>query len=186
MLVIFTTYVKVFDPNTDILNHLCVCSTTKLMPWSQGWWLSPWWPWSWRWRWSGLRILQQGKSDHMQACPLPSLSFLSLPDVYMLFACLLKEGSHLLPLLLTLVLVLLVILHLYAAGCPAYCSLSYLSCCLATFSWLDASCVQLYVDLFPLLVVTLLRHVCKMLMHCVWLCYHSSTKHLHAAIGYTF
>lgn len=41
----------------------------------------------------------------MWACPLPSLSFLLLPDVKMLFACLLKKGSHLLFLLFTLVLV---------------------------------------------------------------------------------
>lgn len=35
------------------------------------------------------------KSDHMRASPLRSLSFFSLPDVYMLFACLPKERSHL-------------------------------------------------------------------------------------------
>lgn len=118
----------------------------------------------------------------MRASPLPSLYFLSLPDVYMLFACLLKERSH----LSTLVLVLSLILHLYAAGCPAYCSLLYLSRSLLTFSWLDASCVQLYVYLFPLLVFILLRHVRKVLMRCVWLCYDNGTKYLHAVIGYSF
>jgi len=120
----------------------------------------------------------------MRACPVPPLSFLSLPDICVLFACLLKEGSHLPLLLLTSVQVLSVILHLCAAGCRACCSLLYLSCPLATFSWMEASCVQLYVYLFALLVVTLLRHVCKMLMHCVCLYYHDSTKH--AMVGYTF
>lgn len=70
------------------------------------------------------------------------------------------------------------LLHLYVAGCPAYCSLLYLSCPLATFSWLNASCVQLYVYLFLLLVVTLLRHIYKMLTHCVWLCYHNGRKYM--------
>lgn len=82
------------------------------------------------------------------------LSFLSLTDIYMLFARLMKEGTHLL-LLLTLVLVLLVIHHLYVR-CPAYCRLLCLSCPLAVFSWLDASRVQMYV-----LVSTTAAHVAQ-------------------------
>lgn len=100
----------------------------------------------------------------MWACPLPSLYFLSLPGDNMLLACLLKDGSPLLLFLRTLVLVLSVILQLYATGCPAYCSLLHLSCPLATFSWLGTSCVQQYVYLFPLFVVTLVRHAYALCM----------------------
>lgn len=123
------------------------------------------------------------ESDNKWACTLPSLSFPSLPDVYATCPPL-KEGSYLFLLRHTSGLVLSVILHLYAARCPAYCSLLCLSCPLAT-SWLDASCVKVYEHLFTLLVVTLLRHVCKTLMHCLWLCYYNSTKYLHAAIAYS-
>lgn len=115
-----------------------------------------------------------------------SLSVFPLPAWCVYALCLPAEREISSVYLLVLVLVLSVILHLYAAGCPAYCSVLYLSCSLLTFSWLDASCVQLYVYLFPLLVFTLLRHMRKVLMRCVWLCYDNGTKYLHAVIGYTF
>lgn len=62
----------------------------------------------------------------MCACLLPPLSFRVLPDACVLIGPLLNEGSHLSLLLLILGLALTIVLLLYVAGHPAYCSLLYL------------------------------------------------------------
>lgn len=150
------------------------------MPWSQGWWVL--WPWSWRWKWSGLTALQLRKPSHTQACPLPFPSFLSLLDVYM-STCWKHDPIY----------------FSYCIPGFWFCHLSFvcsgMSCVLQPFVFIltfgnfflvgwflcTATCI-----LVSLLVVTLLRHACKMRMRWVWLRYHSGTKYLHAAIGYTF
>lgn len=76
--------------------------------------------------------------------------------------------------------VFLVIL-VYLVGSPVNSQPLVLVLSSATFSYLDASYVQL---VFSPLVVTLFPYLCKMLKDCVWLCPHSVRKYLHTVAGY--